>query len=79
MLVAGTRKFKGVLKRLVKRRMVMIEMADNRLNHDHALGRNFLKDKQGDRIDALMAACGFHLHKLYLGFSDDRFSQSPAA
>ncbi|MFK8186669.1 MAG: transposase [Phormidesmis sp.] len=63
-LVAGTRKFKGVLKRLVKRRSA-IEPVIGHLKHDHALGRNFLKGKQGDRINALMAACGFNLRKLY--------------
>ncbi|MEL6780656.1 MAG: IS5 family transposase [Cyanobacteria bacterium J06597_16] len=63
-LVAGTRKFKGVLKRLVKRRSA-IEPVIGHLKHDHALGRNFLEGKQGDRINALMAACGFNLRKLY--------------
>lgn len=63
-LVAGTRKFKGVLKRLVKRRSA-IEPVIGHLKHDHALGRNFLKGKHGDRINALLAACGFNLRKLY--------------
>ena len=63
-LVAGTRKFKGILKRLVKRRNA-IEPVIGHLKHDHALKRNFLKGKQGDRINALLAACGFNLRKLY--------------
>ena len=63
-LVAGTRKFKGVLKRLVKRRCA-IEPVIGHLKHDHALGRNFLKGKQGDCINALLSACGFNLCKLY--------------
>ena len=63
-LVTGTRKFKGVLNRLVKRRSA-IEPVIGHLKHDHALKRNFLKGKQGDRINALMAACGFNLRKLY--------------
>ena len=63
-LVAGTRKFKGVLKRLVKRRSA-IEPVIGHVKHDHALGRNFLQGKQGDRINALLAACGFNLRKLY--------------
>ena len=62
-LVAGTRRFTGVLKRLVKRRSA-IEPVIGHLKHDHALGRNFLKGKQGDRINALLA-CGFNLRKLY--------------
>jgi len=63
-LVAGTRKFKGVLKRLAKRRSA-IEPVIGHLKHDHALKRNFLKGKQGDGINALLAACGFNLRKLY--------------
>ena len=63
-LVAGTRKFKGILKRLVKRRSA-IEPVIGHLKHDHALGRNFLKGTQGDRINALLTACGFNLRKLY--------------
>lgn len=63
-LVAGTRTFKGTLKRLVKRRSA-IEPVISHLKHDHALGRNFLKGEQGDCINALLAACGFNLRKLY--------------
>ena len=66
-LVAGTRKFTGVLKRLVKRRSA-IEPVIGHLKQDHALGRNFLKGRQGDRINALLAACGFNLRKLYRSY-----------
>ena len=76
-LVAGTRKFKGVLKRLVKRRSA-IEPVIGHVKHDHALGRNFLKGKRGDRINAFMAACGFNLRKLFRAFEDGKFSRSPA-
>jgi len=61
--------FRGVLKRLVKRRSA-IEPVIGHLKHDHALGRNFLQGKQGDRINALLAACGFNLRKLYRGLLD---------
>lgn len=63
-LVAGTRKFKGVLKHLVKRRSA-IEPVIGHLKHEHSLNRNFLKGKHGDHINALLAACGFNLRKLY--------------
>lgn len=62
-LIAGTRKFKGILKRLVKRRSA-IEPVIGHAKQDHALGRNYLKGKQGDRINALLVACGFNLRKL---------------
>ena len=76
-LVAGTRKFKGVLKRLVKRRSA-IEPVIGHVKHDHALGRNFLQGKQGDRINALLAACGFNLRKLYRYYLEtvDNFSRA---
>ncbi|MEO1391235.1 MAG: IS5 family transposase [Cyanobacteria bacterium J06634_6] len=73
-LVAGTRKFKGVLKRLVKRRSA-IEPVIGHIKHDHALGRNFLKGKRGDRINALMAACGFNLRKLFRFFEGGKLSR----
>ena len=62
-LVAGTRKFKGVLKRLVKRRSA-IEPVIGHVKHDHGLKRNYLQGTHGDRINALMVACGFNLKKL---------------
>ena len=68
-LVAGTRKFKGVLKRLVKRRSA-IEPVIGHLEQDHALKRNYLRGSSGDNINALLAACGFNLRKLYRGFLD---------
>ncbi len=62
-LVAGTRKFKCFIKRLVKRRSA-IEPVIGHAKQDHGLGRNFLKGSTGDRINALLAACGFNLRKL---------------
>lgn len=68
-LVVGTRKFKGVLKRLVKRRSA-IEPVIGHLKQDHALKRNYLQGDSGDCINALLAACGFNLRKLYRGLLD---------
>ncbi|MBT9314906.1 IS5 family transposase [Leptothoe spongobia] len=68
-LVAGTRKFKGVLKRLVKRRSA-IEPVIGHIKYDHGLKRNYLKGTHGDRINALMVACGFNLRKLCRYFLD---------
>lgn len=68
-LVAGTRKFKGVLKRLVKRRSA-IEPVIGHLKQEHALKRNYLQGKAGDCINALLAACGFNLRKLYRGIEN---------
>ena len=68
-LVAGTRKFEGILKRLVKQRSA-IEPVIGRLKQDHALKRNYLRGNLGDGINALLAACGFNLRKLYRRFSE---------
>lgn len=62
-VVTGTRKFTGVLKRLVKRRSA-IEPVIAHAKQDHALKRNYLHGKQGDRNNALLVACGFNLRKL---------------
>ena len=70
MLVAGTRKFTGVLKRLEKRRSA-IEPVIGHAKHDHALKRNYLHGKSGDRINALLTACGFNLRKLVRFFLDN--------
>jgi len=31
---------------------------------DHRMGRNFLKGKDGDKINAILAGCGFNIRKL---------------
>ena len=68
-LVAGTRKFTGVLKRLVKRRSA-IEPVIGHAKNDHALKRNYLHGKSGDRMNAMLTACGFNLRKLVRFFLD---------
>lgn len=66
--VAGTRKPTRALKRLFTRRSA-IEPVIGHTKHDHALKRNYLKGKNGDRINAFLAACGFNLRKLFRFFS----------
>jgi IS5 family transposase len=63
-LVAGTRKRNKALKRLLKRRSA-IEPVIGHAKQDHALKRNYLRGKQGDRINAFLAGCGFNLRKLF--------------
>ncbi|MFZ2323508.1 MAG: hypothetical protein WAV89_07420, partial [Ignavibacteriaceae bacterium] len=38
------------------------------LKSDNRLERNLLKGKEGDHINAVLAACGFNLRKLYAVF-----------
>jgi IS5 family transposase len=66
-VVAGTRKLTGALKRLLKRRSA-IEPVIGHTKQDHALKRNYLRGKSGDRMNAFLAGCGFNLRKLFRFF-----------
>lgn len=60
------KKAKSLIKWL-KRRSA-IEPIFGHLKSDNRLERNLLKGKDGDHINAVMAACGFNLRKLYAVF-----------
>ncbi|MEO1523043.1 MAG: IS5 family transposase [Cyanobacteria bacterium J06633_2] len=74
-LVAGTRRLAGALRRWLKRRSA-IEPVISHAKHDHGLNRNYLKGTHGDCINTLLAACGFNLRKLWR-FLHDLHSSSP--
>jgi IS5 family transposase len=74
-LVAGTRRFTGTLRRWLKRRSA-IEPVISHAKYDHGLNRNYLKGEQGDGINTLLAACGFNLRKLWRFFHDLHCSSS---
>jgi len=57
------RRLKGTLKKLLRRRSA-IEPVIGHVKHDHRMERNYLKGKEGDRINAILAGCGFNLRKL---------------
>jgi len=54
-------------RKWLKRRSA-IEPLIGHLKEDHRLSRNHLLRKTGDRINAIMAACGFNLRKLLRAF-----------
>ena len=62
------RKLKRSLKRLLKRRS-SIEPTIGHLKSDNRLQRNHLKGKEGDRINAVLAAAGYNFRKLLRGLS----------
>ncbi|MEP0915065.1 IS5 family transposase [Leptolyngbya sp. GB1-A1] len=66
-LIAGTRQRTSSLKHLLKRRSA-IEPVIGHSKQDHSLKRNYLRGKTGDRINALLAGCGFNLRKLFRFF-----------
>ena len=55
----ATRTFRKMLKR-----RSAIEPTIGHLKSDHRLERNFLKGKEGDKINALMSAIGYNFRKL---------------
>lgn len=63
-------KMKNKAKSLVKwlKRRSAIEPIFGHLKSDNRLERNLLKGKEGDHINAVLAACGFNLRKLYAVF-----------
>jgi IS5 family transposase len=63
-LVCGKLKRAGRLRKLLKRRSA-IEPVIGHAKSDHGLGRNYLKGQVGDSLNALLAACGFNLRKLF--------------
>ena len=63
-LIAGTSQATKAMKRWLKRRSA-IEPVIGHTKQGHGLGRNYLQGPEGDRINALLAACGFNLRKLF--------------
>lgn len=68
-LVAGSRKrqLTRAPKRLLQR-CSAIEPVIGDTKQDHALKRNYLHGRNGDRINAFLAGCGFNLRKLFRFF-----------
>jgi transposase, IS5 family len=66
--LTGQHKARGTLKKLFQRRSA-IEPVIGHEKHAHGLGRNYLKGEEGDRINAILAGCGFNLRKLLRAFS----------
>jgi len=54
-------------RKWIKRRAA-IEPIFGHLKSDNRLNRNYLKGKEGDRINALLSACGFNMRKLLKAF-----------
>jgi IS5 family transposase len=75
-IIAGTlvhitkRKQKGLSPSIWKwfKRRNAIEPIFGHLKSDNKLDRNYLKGKEGDKINAILAACGYNLRKLLRAF-----------
>lgn len=66
------RRLQGTLRKLLRRRSA-IEPVIGHVKHDHRMERNYLQGKEGDRINALLAGCGFNLRKLWRVFFGPTF------
>ena len=60
----ATRAFRKMLKR-----RSAIEPTIGHLKNDHRMERNYLKGREGDRINALVSAIGYNLRKLLVGLA----------
>jgi transposase, IS5 family len=58
----------AAIKREMKRRAA-IEPIIGHLKAEHRMGRNYLKGRDGDRINAVLAAAGFNFHLLLRWFA----------
>jgi IS5 family transposase len=62
-ITGQVRRTTAALKREMKRRAA-IEPIIGHVKAEHRMGRNYLKGKDGDRINAVLAAVGFNFHLL---------------
>jgi len=59
----GTRKLRASIRKWIKRRSA-IEAVIGHAKTDGRLGRNFLKGREGDNINAILSGCGYNMRKL---------------
>lgn len=75
--VVGRHKAIGPLQQLFKRRSA-IEPIISHSKHDHGMARNHLLGHVGDKINAILSACGFNLAKLLRFFTRPSPTALPA-
>jgi len=63
----GLRK-KSRWDRLWRKRRAAVEPVISHVKHDNWMIRNYLKGKEGDEINALLAGCGYNIRKLLKAF-----------
>ena len=63
----GTRKLKASMRKLLKRRSA-IEAVIGHAKTDGRLGRNFLRGREGDNINAILSGCEYNMSKLLMVF-----------
>lgn len=61
---SGQRRLTRWMRKWLKRRQA-VEPIIGHMKHDHRMDRNYLLGWEGDRINAILAGCGFNLMKLF--------------
>lgn len=69
--IAGKKNLPTPLKKLLKGRSG-IEPIIGHLKHEHRLNRNYLLGKLGDKVNAILAGCGFNLRKILNCINDNQ-------
>jgi len=67
-ITGGGKKKESRWKRLWRKRRAAIEPVISHAKHDNRMNRNHLKGTDGDKINAIMAACGYNMRKLIKAF-----------
>ncbi len=62
--MSGQRRLTRWMRRWLNRRQA-VEPVIGHMKSDHRMHRNHLNGWEGDRINAILAGCGFNLMKLY--------------
>ncbi len=62
--ISGQRRLTRWMRKWLKRRQA-VEPIIGHMKHDHRMDRNYLLGWEGDRINAILAGCGFNMMKLY--------------
>jgi transposase, IS5 family len=61
--ISGQRRLTRWMQKWLKRRQA-VEPIIGHVKHDHRMDRNYLSGWEGDRINAILAGCGFNMAKL---------------
>ena len=67
-ITGSGKKKKSRWERLWRRRRAAIEPIISHAKHDNRMSRNYLKGTDGDKINAVLAACGYNMRKLIKAF-----------
>ena len=74
--IAGSKGKKSRWDRLWRKRRAAVEPVIGHMKHDNRMNRNYLKGREGDQINAILAACGYNMRKLLKAFFLPNFREA---